>query len=88
MSGHPLDRGETATWHFGIYGMKTHKKGVFITTSGFTSEAVEYTQNIENKIVLISGEQLAAFMFDHNVGVNPGPSYEIKTVDADYFAEE
>lgn len=64
------------------------RKGVFITTSTFTSEAWEYVLRIDSKIVLIDGETLAQFMIEHNVGVNPVASYEVKRIDSDYFTDE
>lgn len=64
------------------------KKGVFITTSDFTKEAVEYVRNIDNKVVLINGALLANLMMDNNVGVSLAATYEIKKVDSDYFLEE
>lgn len=51
------------------------KKGVFITTSDFTKEAVEYVRNIDNKVVLINGSLLASLMIDHNVGVSLAATY-------------
>lgn len=41
------------------------RKGVFITTSTFSSEAREYVSRIEKKIVLLDGTQLAALMTEH-----------------------
>lgn len=64
------------------------RKGIFITTSDFSKEAREYVQNIDSKIILIDGDQLAQFMIDYNVGVSTVNSYEIKQVDSDYFADE
>ena len=64
------------------------KKGVFITTSDFTKEAVDYVRNIDNKVVLINGALLANLMIDHNVGVSLAATYEIKKIDSDYFLEE
>ncbi len=64
------------------------KKGVFITTSDFTKEAIEYVRNIDNKVVLISGTLLASLMMDHNIGVSLAATYEIKKIDSDYFLEE
>jgi restriction system protein len=64
------------------------RKGVFITTSGFSNEAREYVRRIEKKIVLIDGRQLAALMVDFGIGVNAVSTCEIKRVDTDYFAEE
>lgn len=64
------------------------KKGVFITTSNFTSEAKNYQPKNDTKIVLIDGEQLAEYMIDFNLGVTPQRSYEIKRIDNDYFEED
>jgi restriction system protein len=64
------------------------KKGIFITTSDFTREALDFVAKIESKIVLVDGQQLAGFMIDHNIGVTPVANYEVKRVDSDYFAEE
>lgn len=64
------------------------KKGIFITTSDFTKEAITFVSNIDSKIVLIDGQQLAQFMIDHNIGVTPVTNYEIKRIDSDYFSEE
>lgn len=60
-------------------------KGVFITTSGFSRDAHEYAGIIPSKIILVGGEQLAALMVDHNVGVSPVSRFDIKRVDSDYF---
>jgi restriction system protein len=64
------------------------RKGLFITTSDFSSEAEDYVSRIDAKVVLIDGETLAQLMIDHNVGVSTIGTYEIKKVDSDYFTEE
>jgi restriction system protein len=64
------------------------KKGIFITTANFSKEAQDYASKIDNKIVLISGEELAEFMIDNNIGVSPVSNYEVKRIDLDYFSEE
>ena len=64
------------------------KKGIFITTSNFTKEALDYTPKNETKIVLIDGEQLAQLMIDHNIGCTTQQIYELKKIDNDYFGEE
>lgn len=61
------------------------KKGIFITTSSFTKEALGYAPKNETKIVLIDGVQLAQLMIDHNLGVSLQRTYEIKRLDNDYF---
>jgi len=64
------------------------KKGIFITTSNFTKEALDYTPRNETKIVLIDGEQLAQLMIDNNLGCTTQQTYELKKLDSDYFGEE
>ncbi|MDX2191507.1 MAG: restriction endonuclease [Bacteroidota bacterium] len=64
------------------------KKGIFITTSNFTKEAMEYTPKNETKIVLIDGQQLAQLMIDYNLGCTTQQTYELKKIDSDYFGEE
>lgn len=64
------------------------RKGVFITTSGFSREAQEYVGQIEKRIVLIDGTRLTALMIEHNVGVSTRQVFAIKALDFDYFSEE
>ncbi len=64
------------------------KKGIFITTSNFTKEALDYTPKNETKIVLIDGEQLTQLMIDYNLGCTTQQIYELKKIDSDYFGEE
>jgi hypothetical protein len=71
----------------GALGGNRAKKGVFITTSGFSKEAVDFVDRIESKIVLIDGQTLAGLMVDHGVGVSTVQTYEVKKVDTDYFTE-
>ena len=61
------------------------KKGVFITTSDFSQEALAVVDNTRNPIVAINGRRLAELMYDHNVGCEVDFGVEIKRVDEDYF---
>lgn len=63
------------------------RKGVFITTSAYTSDAKNYAENIDTKVVLIDGRRLANLMIDFDVGVSISASYVVKKVDSDYFEE-
>jgi restriction system protein len=63
------------------------RKGIFITTSSFSSAAIEYVKALQNKVVLIDGEMLASLMIDNSVGVSLVEAYEVKRVDSDYFSE-
>jgi len=64
---------------------KRARKGVFITTSTFSADAISYVQTIDPRVVLIDGEQLAEFMIDFGVGVTEERTYQLKRVDSDYF---
>lgn len=63
------------------------KKGVFIATSTYTADAVDYANRIETKVVLIDGRQLAGLMIDFDVGVAAAATYVVKRIDSDYFEE-
>ncbi len=65
-------------------------KGVFITTSSFSATARRTAENISRGgkfIRLIDGQELAALMISHGVGVVTEVTYEVKKLDANYFAE-
>ena len=61
-------------------------KGIFITTSTFTRDALASVYS--SRIILIGGTQLAGYMIDHDVGVSIASTYEIKRVDSDFFEED
>lgn len=63
------------------------KKGVFITTSSYTAEAIDYASRVDTKVVLIDGQLLANLMIDFDVGVSVSASYIVKRIDSDYFEE-
>lgn len=62
-------------------------KGIFISTSKFSSGAVETANKASKKIVLIDGKSLADYMIEYNVGVSEKKIYEVKKLDSDYFEE-
>jgi restriction system protein len=66
---------------------KRAKKGVFISTGSFSTEAVAYVEHIDPKVVLIDGKRLAQLMIDFEVGVAAARTYQVKRVDSDYFEE-
>ena len=69
----------------GALAGKKAQKGIFITTSGFKNTAIEYSKDVQQKVILVDGERLADLMIEHNIGVAPFHSYKIKHVDSDYF---
>lgn len=62
-------------------------KGVFITTSDYSKEALQYVEKLSKKIVLINGQDLARYMIEYNVGVSTKRVYEVKRIDSDYFED-
>lgn len=66
---------------------KRARKGIFISTSDFSSSAREFASSIESKIILIDGQELAQLMIDFGVGVATDATYELKRLDSDYFTE-
>ena len=60
-------------------------KGIFITTSSFTNEALSYASALAIKVVLLDGLGLANLMIEHGVGVTTETVYKIKRIDSDYF---
>jgi restriction system protein len=71
----------------GALAGKHANKGVFITTSAFIANAVDYAKSVQHKIVLIDGQRLAELMIEYNVGVSIVRNIAIKRVDSDYFEE-
>lgn len=70
-----------------LHGQRA-KKGVFITTSRFSKEALDYVGQIDPKVVLLDGADLVQLMIDHGVGVSSAAVYEVKKVDTDFFIED
>jgi restriction system protein len=71
---------------YGALAGKRAKKGVFITTSDFSTGAREYADNVSDSIVLLDGPRLALLMIEHGVGVTHRP-LKVAQVDGDYFEE-
>ena len=70
----------------GFYGALAGQratKGVFITTSGYSKQAIEFAESVE-RIVLVDGPQLAKYMIEHGVGVSHR-LVRIPETDSDYF---
>ena len=63
------------------------KKGVFITTSDFSEEALAVVENTRNPIVAIDGRRLAELMYDNGVGCEVEVRVETKKLDDDYFRD-
>ena len=70
----------------GFYGAlagQRANKGVFITTSIFTAQALEFARSVE-RVVLVDGARLADLMIEHGVGVSHRV-LQVPKLDSDYF---
>jgi restriction system protein len=83
----PVGRPDLQAFAGSILG-RSAQKGVFITTSRFTKDAVDYVKHLNQKIILVDGYQLTEYMIDFNVGVHETARYVVKKIDTDYFLDE
>lgn len=60
-------------------------RGIFITTSRFSSGAREYAKGIGTRVVLIDGQRLTELMIKYGVGVQQRQVFTVVEVDEDYF---
>jgi restriction system protein len=79
-----VGRPEVQAFYGALAGQRANK-GVFITTSTFTTQAIEFAKSVE-RIVLVDGARLADLMIDHEVGVTLRP-LRVPRLDNDYFEE-
>jgi restriction system protein len=80
-----VGRPDLQAFYGALAGQKA-KRGVFITTSGFTAQAVDFAKSVEG-IVVVDGQRLVNLMIDNEVGVTSRP-IKILKLDSDYFDEE
>ncbi|MCC5582326.1 restriction endonuclease [Microtetraspora sp. AC03309] len=67
-----------------LHGMGANR-GIFITTSRFSSGAREYAKGIGTRVVLIDGQRLSELMIKYGVGVQKRQVFTVVEVDEDYF---
>lgn len=63
-------------------------KGVFVTTSTFSSQAIEFASRIPQRVILIDGKRLTELMIEHGVGVRSSRVLEFKRLDEDFFSDD
>lgn len=60
-------------------------RGVFMATCSFTREALAYAERVGARIVPIDGDELAALLLKHGVGVQPEHVVTLHRLDEDFF---
>ena len=70
---------------FGALNLKKAQKGIFVTTSAFSPQAVQTARDLGSRIVLIDGVQLTKLMVRYNIGCRDEEVLHIKKIDEDFF---
>ena len=70
---------------FGALNIKRASKGIFVTTSDFTSAATETASALGSRIVLINGQRFAKLMVKYDIACRTEDVLMIKKIDEDFF---
>lgn len=81
-----VSRPEVQKFVGAVHGQNA-SRGVFITTSSFTKEAVDYAKNINSNIILVDGYLLVKLMIKFDIGVQVKETILIKKIDEDFFLD-
>lgn len=68
---------------YGALAEQKAKRGIFITTSGYTAHAIDFAKSVEG-LVLIDGNRLVNLMMDNEIGVS-SQVIKLPKLDMDYF---
>jgi len=68
-----------------VGAMENNRKGVYITTSSFSKQAVIYIEKQIKDIVLIDGEKLTDLLVENNIGIQVVKTFVTYKIDKDYF---
>jgi len=82
--GNPVGAGAVRDF-FGALDRFKANKGLFVTTSTFTSSAVTTASGLSKRIVLIDGSMLGKLMIRYDVGCRVEEQLFIKSLDEEFF---
>ena len=66
---------------------KNASKGVFVTTSTFSSQAIDYAKGLQQRVILIDGKHLTDLMVEFGIGARVSRMVEVKRLDEDFFSD-
>ena len=71
----------------GALAVVQSNKGVFITTFSFSSGAISYAESLNSSttLILIDGQQLAAYLYEYGVGLQVEQTIQIKKLDSEFW---
>lgn len=82
--GNPVGPGAIRDF-FGALDQFKAGKGLFVTTSSFSSSAASTAAGLSKRIVLIDGQQLARLMIKYEVACRVEEQLSIKRIDEEFF---
>jgi restriction system protein len=82
--GNTVSRDQVSSFAGSIAGAK----GVFLTTSTFSRQAIDFIKKMHKNIVLVDGQGVGALMLQCGLGVAVKRTYESFAIDEDFFADE
>ena len=85
--GSTIGRPEIQAFTGSLVGLGA-SKGVFVTTSAFSAQAIDFASRMPQRVALINGKRLTELMVEHGVGVRISRTVEFKRLDEDFFSEE
>lgn len=85
--GNAVGRPEIQAFTGSLVGLGA-SKGVFVTTSAFSPQAIEFVSKIPQRVILIDGKRLTELMIEHTVGVRSSRVLEFKRLDEDFFSDD
>lgn len=85
-AGNNIGAGDVRNF-FGALSIHKATKGIFVTTSAFSTSAIQTAENLGSRIVLIDGAKLAKLMIRYNIGCRDKDVLHIKELDEAFFDE-
>jgi restriction system protein len=85
--GNAVGRPEIQAFTGSLVGLGA-SKGVFVTTSTFSPQAIEFASKIPQRVILIDGKRLTELMIEHTVGVRSSRVLDFKRLDEDFFSDD
>jgi len=70
-----------------VVAMENVQKGVFITTSKFSKEAIDFVKRQQKRIKLIDGKLLSDLLVKYQIGINVVQTISLYKIDTDYYGE-
>jgi restriction system protein len=79
-----VQRPEMQAFVGALQGAQT-SRGVFVTTGRFSSGARQFAEQVAMRLVLLDGTELTRLMVRYGVGIAVKETYQLKSVDDDFF---